>query len=159
MDTHSDRQDDLSPLERRLSGWQPASAGLDADAMLFAAGRAAARPGASRFVWPALTGILSVLVVALSAWLAVERSERLSLAEQLRSQAPVLSPSLVPPVSPTEPTSDDTGMYDSYLSSRRALNDGLEAWPPQPAGKTGLANVPASNPVYQVGHRDILLEP
>ena len=34
---------DLSDLERRLASWQPASAGLNADAMLFAAGQAAAR--------------------------------------------------------------------------------------------------------------------
>ncbi len=87
MHTHENHSDDMNDLERRLSAWAPASAGLDADAMLFAAGLAAGRPGPARFVWPALSGLLSVLVVALGAWLTVERSERLHLARQLRQQA------------------------------------------------------------------------
>jgi hypothetical protein len=46
--------DELTPLERQLAACRPSAAGLDADAMLFAAGRAAARPGAARHVWPVL---------------------------------------------------------------------------------------------------------
>ena len=39
MDAQTPRhEDDLSDFERHLAGWQPASDGLDADAMLFAAG-------------------------------------------------------------------------------------------------------------------------
>jgi hypothetical protein len=159
MDTHPDRPDDLRSLERRLSGWQPASAGLDADAMLFAAGRASAQPGPARFVWPALTGVLSVLVVTLAAWLVVERNERLSLKQQLLRQIPASAPSLPAPAVPAEPVSDDALMPDSYLSSRRALDQGLDAWPRQQRGQAGSVPVPANNPVYQVGHRDMLLDP
>ena len=38
MDTHSRRPDEMNELERRLSTWQPTVAGLDPDALLFAAG-------------------------------------------------------------------------------------------------------------------------
>jgi hypothetical protein len=147
----------MNNLERRLSGWVPASAGLDADAMLFAAGRASAAPGASRFVWPALTGLLGLLVAFLSAWLVVERSERLALAQQLARQVPVSPPSS--PAVPAEPASDDAAMPDSYLRSRQALQHGLDAWPPESEGGTGSAESPVSTPVLQVGHRDSLLNP
>jgi hypothetical protein len=159
MDTHPDRPDDLSPLERRLSSWQPSAAGLDADAMLFAAGRASAQPGPGRFVWPALTGVLGVFAVVLGAWLVVERSERLALVEQLRRKAPVSSPSPSPPAVPAEAGSDDAASPDSFLTARRAYDKGLDAWPPQPDGRTGSAQVLANSPVYQVGHRDKLLDP
>jgi hypothetical protein len=159
MDTHPDRPDDLSPLERRLSAWRPADAGLDADAMLFAAGRASARPGPGRFVWPALSGLLGVFVVVLGAWLTVERSERLALAQQLRRQTPVVPPSPAAPAVPVEPNTVDAPMPDSYLSSRQALEKGLEAWPPQSQGRAGSTPVPVNHRVYQVGNRDILLDP
>jgi hypothetical protein len=158
MDTHSDRPDDLNSLERRLSSWQPASAGLDGDAMLFAAGRASALPGPGRFVWPALTGVLSVLVAALGAWLLVERGERLALAEQLRRPAPTSVPSLAPSAVPAESDSDDALKPESYASARQALDGGLQAWPPQKEGHSGSGASSASDPVYQVGHRDALLD-
>ncbi len=47
-------EDDLSEFERLLAGWQPSSDGLNADAMLFAAGQAAARRGRSQRIWPIL---------------------------------------------------------------------------------------------------------
>ena len=53
------------PLEQRLSRLTPDGAGLDRDALLFAAGRASARPGRR---WQALAGILAasqVLTLAL----------------------------------------------------------------------------------------------
>jgi hypothetical protein len=157
MDTHP-HSDDMNDLERRLSGWAPASAGLDADAMLYAAGRAAGRPGPARFVWPALTGMLSLLVVALGSWLAVERSERLLLAQQLRQQTPASSPSLSAPVVPIEAT-DDAANPDSYLAARRAYREGLDAWPGEQTSRTDMPDLPVKVPIYQVGHRDGLLDP
>ncbi len=56
MATDDYNADDLTDLERRLSSWEPTTEGLDSDALLFAAGRASARPGLGRFVWPALYG-------------------------------------------------------------------------------------------------------
>jgi hypothetical protein len=160
MDTHPDRTDDMNDLQRRLSAWQPAALGLDADAMLFAAGRASVIRGPSRFMWPALVGLLSVLVVFLGAWLAVERDTRISLARQLRRQMPVTSPSLAPtPTVPAESVTDDADSPDSFLTARRAYDQGLDAWPPEPEARAGSAQALPNGPILQVGHRDMLLDP
>jgi hypothetical protein len=81
MDPHDDR--DLTDLERRLAAWRPALQGLDPDAMLFAAGRVSA--GRPRPIWPVLAASMSVVAAALALWANSERSERLALAYQLRS--------------------------------------------------------------------------
>ena len=66
MDTHPD---DLSDLERRLAACAPSSAGLDADAMLFAAGRASARRGPSGIPLAGLTACLAALAIVLGVGL------------------------------------------------------------------------------------------
>jgi hypothetical protein len=75
-------QDDLSDFERRLSEWRPQADGLTADAMLYAAGLAAAGRRTSR-LWPALCAVLLAQVAGLGAWGISQRSERLALAKQL----------------------------------------------------------------------------
>jgi hypothetical protein len=82
------REDELSDIERHLAGWQPASAGLNADAMLFAAGQAAARRGRSRLVAPALCILLVVQSAGLGVWGLSERAGRLALATRIRERAP-----------------------------------------------------------------------
>jgi hypothetical protein len=149
MDPHPD---DLSELERRLATRAPSSAGLDADAMLFAAGRASARPGRARFLWPGLAASLAALAAVLGVWLAVERSERLSLAERLRQPAPTSEPS--PLTAPSEPpTADEPGPApSSVLAARRALRQGLDAWGPAPVPRDDRpAPPPADSPVLRVG--------
>src|SRR5437764_15312701 len=84
------REEDLSAVERRLAGWRPGPAGLDADAMLFAAGRAAGRRG--RLPALALCGVLAVAAVGLGAWALTERAERLAIAGRLREQPPTPIP-------------------------------------------------------------------
>src|SRR5579872_1055799 len=130
MDTNPDCPDDLSALEARLSGWEPSAAGLDADAMLFAAGRAAARPGAARYVWPALACCASLVAAALGVWLGAERTERQALAQQLRRQDPAprspSGPALE--VQPPETPAVEAPPRDSLLAAYRALDEGLEAW-------------------------------
>jgi len=150
MDTHPD---DLSDLERRLSAWQPAAQGLDADAMLFAAGRAS-RP--RRLFWPAMTMSLAALVVALGAWALRERSDRLALAEQVRQQQAPDEPS-PPPIPAAGPSTTDEPAPDSLFVARRALEHGLDAWPPRPVVAAGP---PAPEPpVLRLGQRDALLQP
>jgi len=152
MDTHPD---DLSEMERRLGACAPAADGLDADAMLFAAGRASARPGPARFVWPALTTCLAALAVGLGAWLAVERAERLSLAERLRQPAPAPVPSPLP--APPEPPTADEPAPNSFLAARQALEQGLDAWPPAPVPAAGPPGpLPPDPPVLRVGRPDML---
>jgi hypothetical protein len=162
MDTHSHHPDEMNELERRLAAWQPIESGLDADALLFAAGRASARPSAARFVWPALTACASLLAIALGVWLVNERTERLALARQLRQQSHLLAttPSTSPVADPTPARIEEEPPADSYLASHRALDKGLEAWPissvvhADPPGTK-----PPHSPVLQAGRLDALLDP
>lgn len=153
MDTHSD---DLNELERRLSGWEPAQQALDADAMLFAAGRAAGQRGAIRRVWPTLTGLLGVVVLALLFWGMGERKERVRLADQLRLQ-PVPTPPLPHDVSPMPTPADDTGST-AILAVHRALERGQDDWAIQPTKETDAPGLPgAPAPVLQLGQRNAML--
>jgi hypothetical protein len=139
--------DDLSDLERRLAGWRPDPAGLNADAMLFAAGRASA--GRPWLAWSALACSLAALVVAAAAW-RLERAERIALAAQLRRQAPAV---VVPD---EQPTFDEPGP-NSFLTAHRALEHGLDAWPPQPVVPP---KTPSPEPtVLEAGRRGTLLDP
>ncbi len=164
MDTHSNRPEDLTAVESRLSAWQPAREGLDADAVLFAAGRASVRPGPVRFVWPALTVLMTALTGVLGLWLADERSERVALARQLQERplAPAVNPSILPTSVTTleESPSTDELPADSYLSSRRALEEGLDAWPSRVVVRSGPIDTSFTNPpILRVGQRDALPEP
>jgi hypothetical protein len=155
MDTHPDRPDDLSNLERRLAACEPAADGLDADAMLFAAGRASARPGPARFVWPALAACLAGLAVVLGAWLTAERSERLALARRPNQQSlPVPAP---PAAAPSEPSTAEEPAPNSLFAAHKALEQGLDAWPAQPVARANPTDSPASaGNVLQVGRPDRL---
>ncbi len=161
MDSDPPRPDDLSELERRLSAWAPAPDGLSADAMLFAAGRAAARPGPARFVWPALAGVMTVLAVGLGASLWSERGERLFLAQRLsqQPQAPAPAPPTPSPFSPPEPLTADEPGPDSFLAAHLALQQGWD-WPPANAVRPEAPGPPPpERPVLQVGHRGAFLDP
>ena len=65
MDTNSPYQDDLSDIERLLSGWRPDTEGLSREAMLFAAGVATGRAGRGLLLWPALCAVLAVSAAVL----------------------------------------------------------------------------------------------
>lgn len=164
MDTHPNRPEDLNALERRLSAWQPDSQGLDADAVLFAAGRASVRRGPTRFAWPALTAVLTVLSVVLSLKLASERNERLALVRQLNEglAAPTINPSPPPATNtvPAESFDPDELPPDSYLASRRALEEGLDAWPSRVVVRGGPTAAPSREPpILRLGQRAALLDP
>ncbi len=148
MHTPPDRPDGLTDLERRLAACAPSADGLDADAMLFAAGRASARPGRARLVWPGVVACLSAMSFVLGARLATERAERQQLAHQPEQPAPLLPPSVAP-----EPPTAEQPPNSSVLAARPALEQGLDAWPPAkvPAG------APAPEPpVLRVGRPDSL---
>lgn len=132
---------EMSDLERRLAGWRPAADGLDADAMLFAAGRASARRPVSRFAWPAIAAALALALGVSESTRSVERREhevalaRLSDASQ----------------SPTAAATWD-GSSPNYLIVRRALED-------NPDGATVVSmppsNRPADHPMLRAGQRDL----
>ena len=154
MDTHSHHPDDLNDVERRLSAWRPSVEGLDADAMLFAAGRAVAP---RRFLWPALASCLAVLAVSLGLWATAERNERLALDRQLRERSAPVS-ELTPDISP-EPSTVDEPSPDGWLSAHRALEHGLDAWPPLAMDTPSSPGPLSLEPVFTVGQRDALLVP
>jgi hypothetical protein len=164
MDARSNSSEDLNALERRLSAWKPASEGLDADAVLFAAGRASVRPGPTRFAWPALTVGMTAVSVFLGLCLADERNERLALARWLRERppSPTANPSPLPAanIAREEPLYSDELPPDSYLATRRALEKGLDAWPIRAVVRGGPTEPSVSNPpILRLGQRDALLEP
>jgi hypothetical protein len=147
MDTHTSRhEDDLSEFERHLAGWRPSPGGLDADAMLFAAGRAAGRRGRGQLLWPVLCALLTVQAVGLGVWGVTERAERLALASRIPKSAQIDS------ASPATVVVLEESSYKSspgdYLSTRRQLEQDPNGWlaslqstgsqpfmppPPQPA--------------------------
>jgi hypothetical protein len=148
-DPHTD--DNLSRLENRLAGWQPTAAGLDADALLYAAGRASARPPQSGFVWPVLAGALTFVSLGLGGWLTVERGERLALAESLHRQN---SPKVPDAVANLATNSDDCSPPGYLVVRNIVTQEGLDAWP-KPPQNIGPPDPAFSNkPIPQVWRRD-----
>lgn len=133
---------DLTDLERRLSGWQPSRSGLDADAMLFAAGRASVRPGAARWAWPAVAACLAFTAAWLGAEVHRERIENQALLARLE-------PSAAPAPAHDQPLSLPPS---SMLLMRRDLElnpDGLFRTP------VILTDLVPSVPVPRVGNRNL----
>jgi hypothetical protein len=122
----SHSENELNELEQRLRGWGPATEGLDADAVMFAAGQASVHVPRNRALWPALAGAMTVVAVGLSGWLTAERQERLVLAEQLRALPPAPTLASTPATAP--PPASPEQAPASYLASRRILEKGLDGW-------------------------------
>ena len=150
--------EDLSGLERRLAGWQPAPDGLDADALLFAAGRASARRGRSRLAWPAAAVCLALLAAGLGVGLARERAERLALARRLEQRPAERAPAARP--APEAPEDLDHGPLapDSYLAGRRALERDPDGWQP-PRSTTRPAPAVPEPPTLRAWNPGTLPEP
>lgn len=141
--------DDLTALERQLAACQPAANGLDTDAMLFAAGQAAAH--CPRFVWPVVSCGFAILSAALGAGFVGERSERLSLASRLSGNMPALAEARTLTVSP----SSQHPAPDSYLAIRRDIERDGDAGPIQPDGGSELPAPPADQPVLHAWSPDL----
>jgi hypothetical protein len=153
---------DVNALERRLAAWQPSAAGLDTARMLYAAGRASVGAPRARLAWPILSACLAVAAVALGAWVATERAERLALARQLQPRTPAVSPSPAPSsASPADAPATEVAPPDSYLATRRLLEQDPRTWPattlahadPVPAPERRRRTIPS------VWERDQFLEP
>jgi len=123
----SHNQDDLSDIERRLADWRPASSGLDADAVLFAAGQATAGRGRGRLLWPVLCVLLAGQAALLGAWGLSERAERVALASRIHEIAPEPK---VPPASAVAilPKSSYTPSPDDYFHLRGRTEQDLNRW-------------------------------
>jgi hypothetical protein len=158
MDAHL--PDDLSSLEKRLADLQPAPAGLDADRMLLAAGRALAGPGKYRLAWPAMAACFALLASVLAFGLARERTKRLALARQLKQRPP----STVPGTLPTpllEPENDYSGPPPpaSYWAGLVALERGdVNAWQ-TPADERPSSPAPPGRPILRAWGPGTLIDP
>jgi hypothetical protein len=153
----SRREDDLSAIERRLAAWQPASEHLDADAMLFAAGRAAAGHKRASLFWPVLCALLAVQVVGLGVWGLSERAGRLDLAGRLPERAPAIHEPSSTAVA-VLPESSSIPSPDGYFNLRRRMEQDPNRWlaslPPQ--GSQPLEPPPQPD-IIRVGQRERLI--
>jgi hypothetical protein len=157
MDTNSTPAGDLNHLERRLAEWQPSPTGLEVDRLMFAAGRASARSSRGRFVWPIVSAGLALMAVALGIGLAHERAARQELAMQLRDSAPAVAPARASELGPAE-SPPTQAPPTSYLATRRALTENLDAWP-MTAHLVGEGE-PSTRPTVLTSHSPVtLIEP
>jgi hypothetical protein len=122
---HANDQEDLSNVERRLAGWNPSVDGLDADAMLFAAGLAAARMGRGKLVAPIMCMFLAAVAAAFCFWALTERSERLDLASRLRARDRVADASQPPPTVARSETLPKLSPF-AYYNMRRRIEQEAE---------------------------------
>jgi hypothetical protein len=130
MDSNSTPAGDLNDLERRLAEWRPSASGLEVDRLMFDAGRASARSGRGRLVWPAVSAGLALTAIALGIGLAHERASRQELAMQVRDSTPPVAPARGSEPGPAEspPTPPTQAPPASYLAARRALTEDLDSW-------------------------------
>lgn len=127
MDRNSPPFGDLNELERRLAGWQPATAGLDRDRMLFAAGRNSASRGWKKLAWPALTGSLAILATVLGISLVRERAVHPQFVSGLKPARLDIHHRHV--VIPDNASGAEPPAPASYLATSHLLSDGLDQWP------------------------------
>jgi hypothetical protein len=154
MSTPTPRRDDeLSDIERHLAGWRPDAEGLGADAMLFAAGQAAARRGPR--LWPALSLLLAVVAVGLGSWALSERAGRLALAGRLLVQPPSADEPAATTVAAAPAPSYSPSPTD-YLHLRRLVEQDAARWLSSPSAGAPPAPPPAQPSILRGGQRDSL---
>jgi hypothetical protein len=135
--------DDLTALERQLAACRPSAAGLDTDAMLFAAGQAAAQRRGSRIVWPAIACGFAVLSAALGAGLMNERTERLALANRLNRPPTAVAETPASTVAPSpQPLS-----ADSYFAMRRSAERNADTMFARADRRTAPLSAPPEAPI------------
>jgi hypothetical protein len=119
------------PVSDRLARFTPAAAGLDRDALLFAAGRQSARP--SR-VWPLAVGVLALSQVATLVVLWPRETPSQVVVPTAPTTTPATEP-LFPPASP-DPGLWSAGSRPDVLLDARPGSAGefVSAAPPLTAG-------------------------
>jgi hypothetical protein len=152
------READLSDLERRLGDWRPTEAGLQADAMLFAAGLAAGRRGRGRLLWPVVCVLLALQTAGLGVWALSERAERQALADRLHEQAP--APQAPAPTVVAVSVPFYTPSPNDYYQLRRTMEQDPNAWlSAAPAATQSPVPPPPEPVILKAGERDGLLGP
>lgn len=153
METNPTPEGELNELERRLGEWRPSTVGLNADQMLFAAGRNSVRPGRGRNAGLIASGCLALVATALGAGLVHERQARIDLFAQLQNMRPA---SLLN--APTAPESAEIILAQapaasSYFAAHAALAHDPDIWVDQRSSEilgssvTGRPILKANSPV------------
>jgi hypothetical protein len=85
--------EELNAFESRLAAWRPASDGLDADRLMFRAGRASVR---GRLAWPAAAVSLALVSLCLGQRLLSERAQHWTDNLAMQSRIDLLTQSVAP---------------------------------------------------------------
>jgi hypothetical protein len=161
MDSHiSGEQDELSGLERRLSGWRPSDRDLHTDAMLFEAGKAAGRSRKRPFLGLTVGVFLAALALGSGLWGLHERSQRQALVAELR-ELNLANANVQPKTIAGGSESIDGPLSDDYLSLRRRVERDPDRWLAlMPPVSTRPSGPPPEEPaIFRAGQRDGLLSP
>ena len=135
--------EELNALESRLTAWRPASDGLDADRLLFAAGRASVR---GRLAWPAAVVSLVLVSLCLGQRLISERADHLADRLALQNRIDLLAKS-IPPQLPAPQVAASADLPGTETATYRAgdlnLADNLPQMP-----STSVAEIPDPKPLH-----------
>jgi hypothetical protein len=161
MDANSQRQDDLTDIERRLSAWRPNTEGLSREAMLFAAGVADGSLRRGRWLWPTLCAGLAVTTVALGTWVYSEHSELQLLLSRIQrvDERPLHSsaPSIDAPATAREFATLTSS--NSYFNLRKHFEQDPAHWlaSTESTGPVPLGPAPPEPAILRASQYDVLL--
>jgi hypothetical protein len=148
---------EMSDLERRLAACRPAAEGLNADAAMFAAGRASARRGPAAFLWPVAFASLALLTVTVTAMWMNEHQERIALASQLRQMLLMATPASLP--KPGKASEEYERSSGNLLQVHRALEEGRDPFPAEPVIYVGTAGPSPDPDILRADSLNHMLDP
>ena len=158
METNPTPDGELNELERRLGEWRPSTVGLNADQMLFAAGRDSVRPGRGRNASLIASGCLALVATALGAGFMHERQARIDLFAQLQNVRPdsQLNGQITP--ESAEVYLVEKPAASSYLAAHTALAHDPDAWLEQRNGELAVGSSVSGRPILKASSPIEMLE-
>ena len=148
---------EMNDLERRLAACVPAVDGLNADAAMFAAGRASARRRPATFLWPVAFITLSLLTIAITSMWMNEHQDRVALASQLREMLLMRTPSSPP--KPAMASDEYQRSSSNLLEVHRALDEGRDPLPPEPVIYVGTSGPLVEPDILRADSLNHMLDP
>jgi len=141
--------------------WRPDTEGLNRDAVLFAAGLAAAKGQRGRLFWPAVSTAFAMAVVALGVWALNEHRDcQLLLGElQILHEREPFSSSLSTNALAAAHQTAATVSPNSYFSLRKQLEKNPSQWlaSQAPIGPAPLGTGPPEPSILRASQYEALL--